>query len=74
MFITLDEVEYPDKELFVSKFWEVFLEWGWLNHEDYESDRKTVYTREVVDRRLRQIRGDKYREREDRYFMVREKK
>ena len=73
LFIALDEAGYPDPEQFVSLFWDVFVRWADMTDEDYKDDKKLVYTREDVDRRLRAIRGDKYRTREERYYMVREK-
>lgn len=74
LFIALDEVDYHDKEHFVKVFWDVFLRWADMNHADYNADKSTVYTKADVDRRLRQIRGEHYVEREERYFMVKEKK
>lgn len=73
LFIALDESNHPDPEGFVELFWDVFVHWAAMTDEDYKDDKKLVYTREDVDRRLREIRGDKYRTREERYYMFKEK-
>lgn len=73
LFLTLGELDYHDPESFVDLYWEVFVRWADMTDEDYKDDKKLVYTREDVDRRLRQIRGDKYVPREERYYMLREK-
>lgn len=75
MMLALNEVFSAGPEMterFRMAYYEIFLEYAEMVHEDFKADKSIVYTKTKVDDRLREIRGKYYVPREKRYYMMRE--
>ena len=61
------QVDTGRAEEFALAFMETINDIGILMHDDQKDDKDYIYTRGVVDRRLKKICGDKFQPWEERY-------